>query len=49
VKVRLDRALGDNKFLEAMGESEVFHIPLAKSDHCGILVEVRERLLTDRR
>lgn len=43
VKVRLDRALGDDKFLAAMGESEVFHLPLVESDHCGLLVEVRER------
>lgn len=32
-----------------MGESEVFHIPLAESDHCGLLVEVRERMLPHRR
>jgi hypothetical protein len=43
VKVRLDRAFGDNRFLDAMGDSEVFHIPLAESDHCGVLVEVREK------
>lgn len=41
VKVWLDRALGGNKFMDVMGESEVFHIPMAESDHCGLLVEVR--------
>lgn len=43
VKARLDRAWGDNKFMEAMGESEVFHIQLVESDHADLLVEVRER------
>lgn len=47
--MRLDRALGDDRFLEAMGDSEVFHLPLAESDHCGLLVEVRKRELADRR
>lgn len=32
-----------------MGESEVFHLPLAKSDHRGLLVEVRERVPAGRR
>ncbi|KAG2561483.1 hypothetical protein PVAP13_8KG161604 [Panicum virgatum] len=45
VKARLDRALGDDKFLESFGDTEVFHIPLAESDHCGILVEVRQKTL----
>lgn len=43
VKVHLDRALGDSKFMMELGESEVFHILLAKSDHSGLLVEVRQR------
>lgn len=45
VKVRLDRALGDDKFMMDMGESGVFHIPLAESDHCAMLIEVRESLI----
>lgn len=45
VKVRLDRGLGDDRFLAAMGESEVFHLLLTESDHCGLLVEIRERVL----
>ncbi|KAG2583695.1 hypothetical protein PVAP13_6KG193318 [Panicum virgatum] len=48
VKVRLDRALGDDAFLASLGESEVHHIPLTESDHCGVLVEVRERVLVSR-
>lgn len=49
VKVRLDRGFGDDKFMEIMGESEVFHVPLVESDHCGLLVEVRENELARRR
>lgn len=41
VKVRLDRALGDCKFMDRLGGSEVFHLPLTESDHAGLLVEVR--------
>lgn len=48
VKVRLDQGLGD-KFFIALGESQVFHIPLAELDHCGLLVEVRKRALAGRR
>jgi len=43
VKARLDRALGDEKFLEVLSDSVVQHIPLAESDHCVLLVEVKER------
>uniref|UniRef100_C6JRM0 Uncharacterized protein n=1 Tax=Sorghum bicolor TaxID=4558 RepID=C6JRM0_SORBI len=43
VKVRLDRALGDNKFMELLGGSEVFHLPTTESDHAGLLVEVRHQ------
>lgn len=49
VKARLDRALGDTRFMLEMGQSEVFHIPLAESDHAGLLVEVRERVTAGRR
>lgn len=41
VKARIDRALGDDKFMKTLRESEVFHISLAKSNHCGLVVEVR--------
>ena len=49
VKVRLDRALGDQKFMAELGGSEVFHVPLAESDHCGLLVEVRHKEPVTRR
>lgn len=39
--MRLDRALGDHKFMEFLVESAVKHLPLTESDHCAILVEVR--------
>ncbi|KAG2539975.1 hypothetical protein PVAP13_9NG509928 [Panicum virgatum] len=39
VKVRLDRALGDSRFMAELGDSEVFHLPLAESDHAGLLVK----------
>lgn len=45
----MDWVLGDDKFLDVMGESEVYHLPLAKSNHCGLLVEVRERTPIGRR
>ena len=48
VKVRLDRALGDNKFMTELGASEVYHLPLVESDHAGLLVEVRQRDLATR-
>jgi hypothetical protein len=35
--------LGDDKFLKAIGESEVFLRIFGGLDHCGLLVEVRER------
>ena len=43
LKVRLDRALRDNKFMEQLGGSEVFHLPTTESDHAGLLVEVRHQ------
>lgn len=49
VKVRLDRALGDDRFMSQLGVTEVFHLPLAESDHCGLLVEVRETVIPGRR
>lgn len=40
VKVRLDRALGDDKFMESMGATSVQHIQLTESDHCALLVKL---------
>lgn len=41
VKVRLDRALGDGRFLDVLGDTSVKHVQLVKSDYCAVLVEVR--------
>lgn len=35
--------------MDVMGDSEVFHIPLAELDHCGLLVEVRAKEPAGRR
>ncbi|RLM99429.1 hypothetical protein C2845_PM06G28070 [Panicum miliaceum] len=48
VKARLDRAFGHNKFMDSLGDSVAYHLPLAESDNCGLLVEVREKLTTGR-
>lgn len=40
VNVRLDRALGDDKFMESMGATSVQHIQLTESDHCALLVKL---------
>jgi hypothetical protein len=40
VKVRLDRALADEKFLDHFGASSVTHIQLAESDHCALLIKI---------
>jgi hypothetical protein len=47
--VHLDQALGDDRFLEEMGASKVYHLPLAESGHCSLLVEVREKEQPGRR
>lgn len=41
VKVRLDRALGDDKFMDSLGATSVHHVQLAESDHCALLVKVK--------
>jgi hypothetical protein len=33
--------------MESLGDTDVFHIPLAESDHCGLLAEVREKAPPD--
>ena len=48
VKVRLDRAFGDNKFMDRLGDTEVYHLALVKSDHYGLLVEVRDKMQVSR-
>jgi hypothetical protein len=42
VKARLDRAFGDHRFLEAMGDTTVKVLPTVFSDHSGLLIEVKE-------
>jgi hypothetical protein len=44
VKARLDRAFGDDQFLNSLGNTSVEHIQLAKSDNCGLLVSVRQHV-----
>ena len=40
-KVRLDRGLGDDKFLECFHNTTVNHIQCTESDHCALLIAVR--------
>jgi hypothetical protein len=44
VKARLDRAFGDDRFLDVFGETMVKHVQLAKSDHCALLVSMRHSM-----
>jgi hypothetical protein len=43
VEAPLDRAFGDHRFLDAMGDLAVKVLPIAFSDHAVVLVEVREK------
>jgi hypothetical protein len=42
VMVRLDWALGDPKFIECFGGTNVVHVPTVFSNHSALLVEVKE-------
>ena len=42
IKVRLDRALGDDKFAECFDNTIVNHIQCTESDHCALLIIVRQ-------
>lgn len=42
VKVRLDRALGDHKFMDVLGETLVKHVPTTFSYHVALLVDIKE-------
>lgn len=44
MKVRLDRALGDHKFVELLADSSVHHVPLVESNHCALLIEIHKRV-----
>jgi hypothetical protein len=41
VKVRLDRAFGDHRFLDMMGDVLVRVLPTVFSDHAGLLIELK--------
>lgn len=41
MKVKLDRGLGDDKFMDVLGASTVQHIQLVESDHCALLVVLK--------
>jgi hypothetical protein len=40
IKVRLDRALADDRMLEPFADSRVTHIRTTESDHCVILIRL---------
>jgi hypothetical protein len=40
VKVRLDRGLADEKFLDRFAFTEVTHVQTSESDHCALLIEI---------
>jgi hypothetical protein len=40
VKVRLDRGLADEAWLDLFGESSVTHVQTTESDHCAVLVHI---------
>jgi hypothetical protein len=40
IKVRLDRGLGDDKFMELFDNSTVRHIQTTESDHCALLINM---------
>lgn len=48
VKARLDRAFANSVFLNRFEHTRVTHIVAAESDHCFVLVELRERLSDQR-
>lgn len=44
VKARLDRGLGDYKFMDVFNETSVKHVPLTYSDHAALVFEVKQRV-----
>jgi hypothetical protein len=42
IKVRLDRALGDDRFQDCFDNTIINHVQCCESDHCAILVSVRK-------
>lgn len=49
VKVRLDRALGDHRFIDVLGDSSVKNTPTAFSDHAALVIEIKERVNNGRK
>ena len=49
VKARLDRALGNAEFLNMFDNSRVRHIYTPESDHCFIMVDLRDRFTAEPR
>jgi hypothetical protein len=41
IKVRLDRGLGDDRFLDVFDSTTVRHIQTTSSDHCGLLIQIK--------
>lgn len=42
IKVRLDRALADERVLDLFGDSSVTHVQTTESDHCAILITLKK-------
>lgn len=42
VKVRLDRALGDDRFQEIFDNTTVKHVQTIESDHCALLITIQK-------
>jgi hypothetical protein len=40
IKVRLDRSLGDDRFMELFDNSSVHHVQTIESDHCALLIKI---------
>ena len=40
IKVRLDRGLGDDRFMEMFDNSSVTHVQTTKPDHCALMIGI---------
>jgi exonuclease III len=45
VRVRLDRAVANTAWRDLFTDAKVCHLISSRSDHCSVLVEVKERCL----
>lgn len=41
IKVRLDRGLADEKFMENFDNTLVLHVPTTESDHCALIISIK--------